>query len=186
MSWYKHAPYLRFAKKLYNDSFYLHNHTTGETLTSYNSGRTPRILGNADLDLISRWQSCSTDAEKKAAFTKRTGRDECILPYYIAKGRSVKDELSDAHRKYHRVYVEENEHGVLVFVSDASSPKAKIDKQSLLKSVICWDGDGVVMSWKSSQLMNDYLNSHTYDILSAKDSAKTSVFTKLAKLLVMN
>ena len=182
----KNAPYLGFVEKLYNESFYLHQYETGETLTSYTSGRTPRVLGNAALDLVSMWQQCETDDEKKQVFTKSTDPDKCIVPYYIAKGRSVRDHLSDVHRKFHRVYLQEHGDGVLVFVANASSPNISISKQTLLKQVICWDKSGSPVDWKSSKLVNDYLNSHSYDILSANESAKTSIFTKLAKLLVMN
>lgn len=83
---------------------------------------------------------------------------------------------------YHHLFLSPNENGV----TSAQPAGVDIKKQILLKNVVSLDECGKPTNWAESKLVGQYLNSHTVDILSVNDSSKTSLFTKLAKVLVEN
>ena len=180
----KDSPYLAVAHKLYNNSFYIHCHTSGHTMTSYQSIRTPKIFGNANMDLVALWDHSKTTGDFMP-IGRKTGEQDCVAPFYILPTRGKRDELVlDNAKEFHHVFVEDRGQEVVVLVTNATGPKSKIEKQSLPKNIIVWDDNGKKCDWRESQLLGSYLNGHTYNIVSLKESAKTTIFTKLAKIII--
>lgn len=180
--------HLSVVDKLYNESFYLLDHSNGEVATSYSSIRTPKSLGNSSIDLIVEWLKLKEVEEKKRVFGKKSNHDVCIIPFYITKSRSSRTDkhIHLKNKQYHHLFVEPHKEGINVFLSNATSVGTSQSKQIRIKNIISWNSDGIVIPWNQSKVVSEYLNSHTFDIVSAKEVSKTSIFNKLAQMLLLN
>ncbi|ELP5899881.1 hypothetical protein QTV49_001798 [Vibrio vulnificus] len=183
------SPYLKTVKKIFNDSYFIHSLETKETLTSYNSIRTPLTLENELLHLPSEWEKTANEPDKLKMFGKANGvknKEECILPFYINSSRGNKDALTEGSKSYHYLIMEPKDNECLLFVSDAGAPNQKIHKQTLCKNIICWDENGKPRNWDESSLFGFYLACHTYNVVKLSETAKTALITKLAAIALIN
>ncbi|ELP6119256.1 hypothetical protein QTV43_000396 [Vibrio vulnificus] len=185
------SPYLAHVANLHNDSYFIHCVQTGETLTSYSGIRTPLSLGNSLRCLSTEWMNAQLDADLLKQFGRangatKAGKESCVLPFYITAGRGKADELSDDSKQHHYLILEPKGNECLLFVTDANFPKAKIAKQILNKTILCWDSVGNPVSWDKSSLLQAYLAFHTYNVVKLNDTAKTTLLTKLASIALLN
>lgn len=90
------------------------------------------------------------------------------------------------NKQYHHLFIEPHMEGINVFLSNATSVGASQSKQICIKNIISWNSDGRIISWNQSKVVSEYLNSHTFDIISAKEVSKTSIFSKLSQMLLLN
>ncbi|WP_319784471.1 hypothetical protein [Oceanisphaera sp. IT1-181] len=110
-----------------------------------------------------------------------------VLPYYIAKSRSKNDPLAkSAKLKHHHIYLQPHDSGLYVFMTAAQPANKTISKQILVENLLVWDANSNSLDVFTHPLTNAYVNSFTLDMLKSSESSKTSVFTKLAKLMVEN
>ena len=193
----EHPPLERLTK-LYNGGFYLHCHRTDQLLTAYHSVRVPRLIGNSTFDLVALY--AYQEQEKAAAadcgrpfgardheITRSTMPERTVLPYYLAPGRGVADPLMySAKLKHHHTYLMPHSEGVYVLVTAAQPANQTLSRQSLINNVIVWDSTGLEVDPMTAVLTQTYLHSFTVDLLKNDESAKTSLFEKLAKLMVEN
>jgi hypothetical protein len=185
------SPYLADINKIYNESYFIHCKDTGETITSYNSIRTPLSLESVLRDLPSEWEQYGSEPLAGKMFRRSTGAKKgdkvsAVLPFYINAARGKKDELSDDAKQHHYLILEPNGHECLLMVTDASTPNATICKQNLMKNIICWDSNNQPIQWDKSSLFDFYLSCHTYNIIKLNESAKTTLLTKLASITLLN
>lgn len=192
-------PYLGRLKKLFDKSFYLYDHTTDVLLTTYNSSnssRVPRLIGPEQFNIVDSYTYQEQEkalAERKGdkfngyAITRSAKPDKNVLPYLISPGRSKYDSLTKAQKmKHHHIYLQPHENGVFVLVSDAQPTNPSIARPNLVENLLIWDASGKAVDVFSHPLTGVYLNSFTLDMLRSGESSKSSIFAKLARLMVEN
>lgn len=96
-------PALARLHKLFNNGFYLYDHTSNALLTSYNSDRVPRLIGPAQfnvVDLYAYQEQEKNLAERSGVnfsdytITRSAKAEQNVLPYLISPGRSIHDPLT--------------------------------------------------------------------------------------------
>ena len=189
-------PALARLKKLFNNSFYLYDHAADVLLTTYNSVRVPRLIGPSHLDMVELY-SYQEREKKQAAFdglkftdytiTRSAKAEQNVLPYLISPGRSIHDPLTKSQKmKHHHAYLQPNYQGLYVLVSDSQPANPSMARPNLVENLLIWDAQGEPLDVFSHPLTGVYLNSFTLDMLKSGDSSKTSIFSKLARLMVEN
>ncbi|AZT01525.1 hypothetical protein ELZ82_03625 [Salmonella enterica subsp. enterica serovar Mikawasima] len=109
------------------------------------------------------------------------------MPYLISPGRSKYDSLTKTQKmKHHHIYLQPHENGVFVLVSDAQPTNPTIARPNLVENLLIWDARGKAIDVFSHPLAGVYLNSFTLDMLRSGESSKSSIFAKLARLMVEN
>jgi hypothetical protein len=163
-------------KKLYNDSFYICEKTSGNILMSYNSGRVPVIIGNPEFDMV--------EMAIKEPYSIRRARDKgkgYILPYYLDQSlRKI------GVKTHERVYIESYEEYAYIFVRSHKEPETNISKQNLIYNIQVYDKYGNLLKPTSTDIMEFYLGSFTYGIQNINEISKTSILEKIIRLFVYN
>lgn len=189
-------PALARLNKLYNNSFYLYDHATDVLLTTYNSVRVPRLIGPSHLDVVDLYSF--QEQEKKQSerdgvkfndytITRSAKAKLNVLPYLISPGRSIHDPLTKSQKmKHHHMYLQPHDYGLYVLVSDSQPANPSMARPNLVEKLIIWDAQGEPLDVFSNPLTGVYLNSFTLDMLKSGDSSKSSIFAKLARLMVEN
>lgn len=191
----EHSPLERL-KNVFDKSFYLYDHTAEVLLTTYNSVRVPRLIGPSQINVIDLF----TYQEQEKALAERSGKkfdgytitrsakpEYNVLPYLISPGRSKYDRLTKSQKmKHHHTYLQSHENGVFVLVSDAQPTNPSIARPNLVDNLLIWDAQGNAVDAFSHSLTGAYLNSFTLDMLKNGESSKSSIFAKLARLMVEN
>ncbi|PHI32622.1 hypothetical protein CRN84_07615 [Budvicia aquatica] len=109
------------------------------------------------------------------------------MPYLISPGRSKHDPLTKSQKmKHHHTYLQPHENGVFVLISDAQPTNPSIARPNLVENLLIWDAQGNAVDVFNHPLTGVYLNSFTLDMLKSGDSSKSSIFAKLARLMVEN
>ncbi|ECG8259390.1 hypothetical protein FO131_11360 [Salmonella bongori] len=109
------------------------------------------------------------------------------MPYLISPGRSKHDPLTKEQKmRHHHTYLQPHEHGVFVLISDAQPTNPSIARPNLVENLLIWDDQGNTVDVFNHPLTGIYLNSFTLDMLRSGESSKSSIFTKLARLMVEN
>lgn len=189
-------PELDRVTKFFDGSFYLYDHQNDVLLTSYTSGRVPKIIGSASFDSV-EWYLHQEDekhtSENKGdsfndyLITRTYKTDKNVLPYYLVQGRSKSDPLAKSNKlKHHRIYLMPHKEGLYYLVTHAQPANATIAKQNLIENLILWDANGDQVEPFNHPLTGAFLNSFTLDMLKSGESSKSSIFIKLAKLLIEN
>lgn len=191
----EHEQLCRVAK-LFNNAFYLYDHNNDVLLTSYQSGRTPKIIGPTNADVIELFlyqeekkREVENMGEKFSDFeiTRSAKPKKNILPYYLAPGRFKNDpQTKSGNFKKHHIYLTPHKDGVYYFVTQAQPANSKIVKQNLIENLMAWDADGNLIDVFTQPVTSAFLNSFTLDMLKSGESSKSSIFVKLAKLLIEN
>ncbi|MDC9581131.1 hypothetical protein PSI15_06035 [Xenorhabdus sp. PR6a] len=191
----EHPP-LKRLKKVFNNSFYLYDHAADVLLTTYNSVRVPRLIGPAQFDVVDAYVYQEQEkalAERKGikfdeyTITRSAKPEFNVLPYLISPGRSKHDPLTKSQKmKHHHTYLQPHEYGVFVLISDAQPTSPSIARPNLVENLLIWDAQGDAVDVFNHPLTGIYLNSFTLDMLKSGDSSKSSIFAKLARLMVEN
>ncbi len=189
-------PALGRLKKLFDKSFYLYDHTTDVLLTTYNSSRVPRLIGPAQFNIVDSYVYQEQEkalAERQGdkfsgyTITRSAKPEQNVLPYLISPARSKYDSLAKTQKmKHHHIYLQPHENGVFVLVSDAQPTNPTIAHPNLVENLLIWDAQGKAVDVFNHPLTGAYLNSFTLDMLRSGESSKSSIFTKLARLMVEN
>ncbi|AZI94182.1 hypothetical protein XX98_05205 [Salmonella enterica subsp. enterica] len=109
------------------------------------------------------------------------------MPYLISPGRSKYDSLTKEQKmRHHHIYLQPHENGVFVLVSDAQPTNPTIARPNLVENLLIWDAQGKAVDVFSHPLTGVHLNSFTLDMLRSGESSKSSIFAKLARLMVEN
>lgn len=191
----EHPPLERL-DKLFDNSFFLYDHATDVMLTSYNSVRVPRLVGPSHIDVVDLYRY----QEQEKAIADRDGIDFNeymitrsakpelnVLPYLIAPGRSTHDPLTKSQKmKHHHIYLQPHDNGLYVLVSDAQPTNPSIARPNLVENLLIRDAQGELLEVLGHPLAGAYLNSFTLDVLKSGDSSKSSIFAKLARLMMEN
>lgn len=191
----EHLPLQRL-QKIFNQSFYLYDHDTDILLTSYNSIRVPRIIGPAQQNVVNLYAF----QEREKMLTEHSGKpfsgytitrsakpQKNVLPYLISPGRSNSDTLAKSkNMKHHHIYLQSHENGLFVLMSNAQPTHSAIAKPNLVENLLIWDAQGNTIDVLNHPLTGVYLNSFTLDMLKSGESSKSSIFAKLARLMVEN
>lgn len=189
-------PALARLEKMYSNSFYLYDHTSDALITSYNSGRVPRLIGPAQFDVVELY--AYQEQEKAIAeragntftnfsITRTTKADKNVLPYLISPGRVGKDPLIKSQKmKHHHAYLQPHDQGLYVLISDAQPANQSMARTNLVENLLIWDAQGQPLDVFNHPLTGLYLNSFTLDMLKSGNSSKSSIFAKLARLMVEN
>ncbi|WP_172979234.1 hypothetical protein [Citrobacter portucalensis] len=191
----EHPPLERL-KKIFDKSFYLYDHAADVLLTTYNSVRVPRLIGPTKFDAVDWYayqESEKARTERKGdnfneyTITRSAKSEQNILPYLISPGRSKHDPLTKEQKmRHHHTYLQPHEHGVFVLISDAQPINPSIARPNLVENLLIWDAQGNAVDVFNHPLTGVYLNSFTLDMLRSGESSKSSIFTKLARLMVEN
>ncbi|HCG8599766.1 hypothetical protein [Vibrio parahaemolyticus] len=189
-------PALARLKKLFNDSFYLYDHAADVLLTTYNSVRVPRLIGPSHLDVVDLYsfqeqekKQTERDGDKFSDYTiTRSAKAELnVLPYLMSPGRSIQDPLTKSQKmKHHHAYLQPHDCGLYVLISDSQPANPSMARPNLVENLLIWDAQGEPLDVFSNPLTGVYLNSFTLDMLKSGDSSKSSIFAKLARLMVEN
>ncbi|WP_169712990.1 hypothetical protein [Oceanisphaera profunda] len=189
-------PALARLDKLFNNGFYLYDHATDALLTSYNSIRVSRLIGPAQFNVVDLY--AYQEQEKALAeqgggdftgytITRSAKAESNVLPYLISPGRSIHDSLTKSHKmKHHHTYLQPHDHGLYVLISKAQPTNQSMAKTNLVENLLIWNEQGEPRDVFSHPLTGVYLNSFTLDMLKSGDSSKSSIFAKLARLMVEN
>lgn len=182
--------------KLFNNGFYLYDHTTDALLTSYNSDRVPRLIGPTHfnvVDLYAYQEQEKVIAEQSGGeftgytITRSAKAEQNVLPYLISPGRSIHDPLTKSQKmKHHHTYLQPHDHGLYVLISDAQPTNQSMARTNLVENLLIWNEQGEPLDVFTHPLTGVYLNSFTLDMLKSGDSSKSSIFSKLARLMVEN
>ena len=191
----EHPPLARITK-MFDRSFYLYDYHTDTLLTSYHSSRVPRLIGPEHFDVV-EWYA-SQEREKKIVenqgrafseyiITRSAKPEHNVLPYLIAPGRGKADPLTKNQKmRHHHIWLQPHEQGTFVLVSDAQPTNPTIARANLVDNVLIWNNYGEVVDVFNHPLSGVYLNSFTLDMLRSGESSKSSIFAKLARLLLEN
>lgn len=191
----EHPPLARL-KKLFNNSFYLYDHAADALLTTYNSVRVPRLIGPSHLDVVDLYSY--QEQEKKLAeregvkfsdytITRSAKAEQNVLPYLMSPGRSIHDPLAKSQKmKHHHAYLQPHDQGLYVLVSDSQPANPSMTRVNLVENLLIWNAQGEPLDVFSHPLSGVYLNSFTLDMLKSGDSSKSSIFAKLARLMIEN
>ena len=182
--------------KLYNNGFYLYDHNTDALLTSYNSIRVPRLIGPAlfnAVDLYAYQEQEKASAEQSGrdftgyTITRSAKTEQNVLPYLISPARSIHDPLTKSQKmKHHHIYLQPHDQGLYVLISDAQPANQSMARTNLVENLLIWDAQGQPLEVFNHPLTGLYLNSFTLDMLKSGNSSKSSIFAKLARLMVEN
>ncbi|ART83967.1 hypothetical protein CBP31_06345 [Oceanisphaera profunda] len=88
--------------------------------------------------------------------------------------------------KHHHTYLQPHDHGLYVLISKAQPTNQSMAKTNLVENLLIWNEQGEPRDVFSHPLTGVYLNSFTLDMLKSGDSSKSSIFAKLARLMVEN
>lgn len=88
--------------------------------------------------------------------------------------------------KHHHIYLQSHEQGLYVLVSDAQPANITMERPKLVENLLILDAEGKPLDVLNHPLTGVYLNSFTLDMLRSSESSKTSIFAKLARLMVEN
>lgn len=189
-------PALSRLDKLFNDSFYLYDHRTDALLTSYTSARVPRIIGPAAFNVVDSYryqeqEKASAErngqAFKDYTITRSAKAEQNVLPYLLSPGRSVHDPLTKSQKmKHHHIYIQPHDQGLYLLISDAQPANTSMARSNLVENLLIWNKQGKALEVFSHPLTGVYLNSFTLDMLRSGNSSKSSIFAKLARLMVEN
>lgn len=189
-------PELERVTKFFDNSFYLYDHDNDVLLTSYTSGRIPKVIGPASFDSVEWYlhqeeekQSAEREGNdyKDYVITRTYKAEKNVLPYYLVQGRSKSDPLAKSNKlKHHRIYLMPHKEGLYYLVTHSQPANATIAKQNLIENIIIWDANGQEVEPFNHPLTSAFLNSFTLDMLKSGESSKSSMFIKLAKLLIEN
>lgn len=189
-------PALARLKKLFNNSFYLYDHAADVLLTTYNSVRVPRLIGPSHLDVVDLYtfqeqekKQTERDGGKFSDYTiTRSAKAELnMLPYLMSPGRSIHDPLTKSQKmKHHHAYLQPHDYGLYVLVSDSQPANPSMVRPNLVENLLIWDAQGEPLDVFSHSLTGVYLNAFTLDMLKSGGSSKSSIFAKLARLMVDN
>ncbi|WP_198341867.1 hypothetical protein [Oceanisphaera avium] len=189
-------PALARLDKMYNSSFYLYDHTHDALLTSYNSGRVPRLIGPAHFDVVELYAYQEQEKSKveragnaftQFCITRSTKANNNVLPYLLAPGRVGDDPLIKSQKmKHHHAYLQPHDQGLYVLISDAQPANQSMARTNLVENLQIWDAKGQLLDVFNHPLTGLYLNSFTLDMLKSGNSSKSSIFAKLARLMVEN
>ena len=189
-------PALSRLDKLFDKSFYLYDHSTDVLLTRYNSVRVPRLIGPASFNVVDAY--IYQEQEKAIAelngqkfngysITRSAKVEKNVLPYVFAPGRSLDDPLTKTQKmKHHHIYLQPHEQGLYLLISDAQPANPTMARANLVGNLLIWDEQGKPLDVFSHPLTGVYLNSFTLDMLRSGNSSKSSIFAKLARLMVEN
>lgn len=191
----EHPPLERL-DKLFDNSFFLYDHATDVMLTSYNSARVPRLIGPSHIDVVDLYRYQEQEkarAEREGidfneyTITRSAKPELNVLPYLMAPGRSIHDPLTKSQKmKHHHTYLQPHNNGLYVLVSDAQPANPSIARPNLVENLLVRDAQGKLLEVLGHPLAGAYLNSFTLDVLKSGDSSKSSIFAKLARLMVEN
>ena len=168
----------------------------GWDVTTYNSVRVPRLIGPSHLDMVELYSY--QEQEKKQAerdgvkfsdytITRSAKAEQNVLPYLMSPGRSIHDPLTKSQKmKHHHAYLQPHDHGLYVLVSDSQPANPSMARPNLVVNLLIWDAQGEPLDVFSHPLTGVYINSFTLDMLKSGDSSKSSIFAKLARLMVEN
>ncbi len=168
----------------------------GWDVTTYNSVRVPRLIGPSHLDMVELYSY--QEQEKKQAerdgvkfsdytITRSAKAEQNVLPYLMSPGRSIHDPLTKSQKmKHHHAYLQPHDHGLYVLVSDSQPANPSMARPNLVENLLIWDAQGEPLDVFSHPLTGVYINSFTLDMLKSGDSSKSSIFAKLARLMVEN
>ncbi|MDI3325081.1 hypothetical protein QKW35_11890 [Pontibacterium granulatum] len=189
-------PALERLDKLFNNSFYLYDHSADVLLTTYNSVRVPRLIGPSHLDVVDLYSyqeqekgQAERDGVKFSDYTitRSAKADQNVLPYLMSPGRSIHDPLTKSQKmKHHHTYLQPHDDGLYVLVSDSQPANPSMARPNLVENLLIWDAQGDTLDVFHHPLTGVYLNSFTLDMLKSGDSSKSSIFAKLARLMVEN
>ncbi len=189
-------PALARLKKLFTNSFYLYDHVSDVLLTTYNSVRVPRLIGPSHLDVVDLYsfqeqekKRTERDGIKFSDYTiTRSAKAELnVLPYLMSPGRSIHDPMTKSQKmKHHHAYLQQHDHGLYVLVSDSQPANPSMARTNLVENLLILDAKGEPLDVFSHPLAGVYLNTFTLDMLKSGDSSKSSIFAKLARLMVEN
>lgn len=187
-------PALARLEKLFNNSFYLHDHSTDALLTSYTTARVPRIIGNTAFNAVDFYTHqeqekslAERNGQKFKSYITRTAKSEDnVMPYLFSPGRKSNDRLVKSIMKHHHIYLSPHEEGLYLLVSDAQPADTSMVRSNLVENLLIWDNLGKALDVFSHPLTQVYVNSFTLDMLRKRNSSKSSIFAKLAKLMVEN
>lgn len=158
-------------RTLYNDSFCIFDEANNNLLITYNSDRVPRIIGNQQIDSL-KVSEKNNDKVRRVSKKKDT-----ILPYYL---------LPLERKQYHHIYLQQQEHDLLYFVSKINKPKPKIEKQSLIYNIRTFNKNGNILNSLDQAVTEIYLKSFTENILKLNEVSKSSLLEKIAKIYITN
>ncbi|NLO53965.1 MAG: hypothetical protein GX105_05925 [Gammaproteobacteria bacterium] len=88
--------------------------------------------------------------------------------------------------KHHHIYLQPHEQGLYLLISDAQPANPTMARANLVGNLLIWDEQGKPLDVFSHPLTGVYLNSFTLDMLRSGNSSKSSIFAKLARLMVEN
>ncbi|ART81112.1 hypothetical protein CBP12_05560 [Oceanisphaera avium] len=88
--------------------------------------------------------------------------------------------------KHHHAYLQPHDQGLYVLISDAQPANQSMARTNLVENLQIWDAKGQLLDVFNHPLTGLYLNSFTLDMLKSGNSSKSSIFAKLARLMVEN
>lgn len=189
-------PSLARLDKLYNRGFYLYDHAADALLTAYNSLRVPRLIGPAQMNVVDLYlyqeeEKARTERDgstfKEYTITRSVAPERNVLPYLLAPGRSTRDPLSkEKYMRHHHAYIQPHDQGLYLLISNAQPADQSMARPNLVENLLIWDAHGHHPNVFTHPLTGVYLNGFTLDMLRRGNSSKSSIFAKLARLMVEN
>lgn len=156
----------------------LYDVETGFTLKSTTGDIVPQIIGNnkmslKDIDKITK----NPDNGESYIIRKSTPEDYhlSVLPFYMTK-----DYIS---------LIEFQDKGALLFTTNDSSLSGTASKQTRINQISVHKNhykDNVITDYKETDILYIYLSTLTSDVINVSGVSKTSVLSKLAKIVVDN
>jgi hypothetical protein len=156
----------------------LYDVETGFTLKSTTDDMVPQIVGNnkmslKDIDKITK----NPDNGESYIIRKSTPEDYhlSVLPFYMTK-----DYIS---------LIEFQDKGALLFTTNDSSLSGTASKQTRINQISVHKNhykDNVITDYKETDILYIYLSTLTSDVISVSGVSKTSVLSKLAKIIIDN
>lgn len=163
------CPYLKHRPSLHNNSFFIFDRNEQVLLSSYNSARIPKIVGNAKLDNIAAAERAQNQLSRQA-----TTPADIVLPYYIAR------------KKQRHIYLQKCENDLLCFVTTLGNVNQNIEKQNLIYNILTFDENGNILDALDQKVTDLYLKSFTKDVLKINEYSKSSLLEKVARIYIEN
>nr|WP_320135557.1 hypothetical protein [uncultured Amphritea sp.] len=156
---------------LRDNHFFIHDKDTGKLLNAYHSSRVPNIIGNTVFDNVERSRSAE-------GISRTNKTEETPLPYYLT--------YSSKGTRYRTFIQDCGIDGVRYFVAKQQPAQETMDKQSLTRNVLVFDGDGNKIAPLEQVITEVFFSSLTFDLLNNSESSKKSILQKITELYVEN
>ena len=164
--------------KFYNDSFIIVDETNKQSLISYNSLYTGRLLPSMELGAFMDMCYKIKYDGSYAINRQQDGDIGSAFPYYF----TPTTQYSSAW-----IYAQNNrENGLTILMTNKDKPKMGVQKGIVLKNILILDDDGRRVDVTNNRLIELYLNLTTFDVIRLNDVSSTTLLEKLTKTFIVN